>query len=84
MEKGIDRRKFLQTTAVAGTVLLAGDLAQAATSVSEQTQIPEADKIVITVITDNLADANRLDYKIAKRPASVISPLDTAFHAEHG
>ncbi|MGD0974983.1 MAG: MBL fold metallo-hydrolase [Candidatus Korobacteraceae bacterium] len=84
MEKGMGRREFLQTTAAAGTVLLAGNLAQAAPNVPERTKIPEADKIVITVITDNLADANRLDYKIAKRPAYVTSPLDAAFHAEHG
>ena len=84
MEKGLDRRKFIQTTAAAGSVLFAGNLAQAAPSVPERTKIPEADKIVITVITDNLADANRQDYKIAKRPAQVASPLDVAFHAEHG
>ncbi len=63
---------------------MAGNLAQAAPSAPEQTKIPEAEKIIITVITDNLADANRLDYKIAKRPAYVTSPLDAAFHAEHG
>jgi 7,8-dihydropterin-6-yl-methyl-4-(beta-D-ribofuranosyl)aminobenzene 5'-phosphate synthase len=84
MEKGIDRRQFLQTTAAAGTVFLAGNRAQAAPSMPERTKIPEADKIIITVITDNLADALRLDDKIAKRPASGTNPLDGAFHAEHG
>jgi 7,8-dihydropterin-6-yl-methyl-4-(beta-D-ribofuranosyl)aminobenzene 5'-phosphate synthase len=47
----------------------------------EIVKIPEAEKIIITVITDNLADATRLDYKIAKR-----QPFgrDNALHAEHG
>ena len=49
----------------------------------ELTKIPEADKITVTVITDNLADALRSDYKIAKRH-SATNPLDLILHAEHG
>ena len=74
MEKAIDRRKFLQTTAAAGTALFAGNLAQAAPIVPERTNIPEAEKIIITVITDNLFDVGRLDYKIAKRPDRCYKP----------
>jgi len=49
-------------------------------------KIPEAEKIVITVITDNLADALRPDYKIAKRySAGNASPFESVLiHAEHG
>jgi 7,8-dihydropterin-6-yl-methyl-4-(beta-D-ribofuranosyl)aminobenzene 5'-phosphate synthase len=76
----------LQATAAAGAGLLAADLAHGASVMPEvaKVQIPEADKIVITVITDNLADALRFDEKIAKRHTPVTNPLDDAFHAEHG
>ena len=84
MEKVIGRREFLQTTAAAGAGLMAADLAQAASTAPERTSIPEAEKVVITVVTDNLADANRRDYKIAKRPDYYTIPLEAAFHAEHG
>lgn len=52
----------------------------------ELIKIPEADKITVTVITDNLADALRSDYKIAQRhaPAANASILDLTLHAEHG
>jgi len=46
--------------------------------------IPPAEKIVITVITDNLADATRRDERIATRPVRRTSNLDAAMHAEHG
>ncbi len=47
-------------------------------------KIPEADKITVTVVTDNLCDTLRFDYKIAKRPGSGRNPLDVILHAEHG
>ena len=50
----------------------------------EATKIPASDKIIVTVITDNLADALRLDYKIAKRATAGKNPLDMILHAEHG
>ncbi|MGA3128088.1 MAG: MBL fold metallo-hydrolase [Candidatus Korobacteraceae bacterium] len=52
----------------------------------ELTKIPEADKITVTIITDNLADALRLDYKIAQRHTSAATAniLDRTLHAEHG
>ncbi len=55
-----------------------------AAAVATKVHIPEADKVVITVVTDNLADLGPIDAKIAKRPASTTSPLHHAFHAEHG
>ncbi len=84
MKSELGRREFLQVTAAAGAAVVAADLAQASATAPERTVIPEAEKIVITVITDNLADANRLDYKIAKRPDYFTNPLEAAFHAEHG
>jgi 7,8-dihydropterin-6-yl-methyl-4-(beta-D-ribofuranosyl)aminobenzene 5'-phosphate synthase len=86
MEKGINRRAFLQGTAATSAVLFADNFVHGASVAPEATkvQIPEAEKIVITVITDNLADINRLDYKIAKRLAYGASPLEATVHAEHG
>ncbi len=49
-----------------------------------QIQIPEAQQIIITIVTDNLADATRLDEKIAKRHTYVTHPLECVLHAEHG
>jgi 7,8-dihydropterin-6-yl-methyl-4-(beta-D-ribofuranosyl)aminobenzene 5'-phosphate synthase len=85
MEKGMNRREFLQTTAMAtGVVLLGGDFLRGTSMAQGVVKIPEAEKIVITIITDNLADATRLDYKIAKRPVYISNPLDSALHGEHG
>jgi len=53
-------------------------------AVAQITNITETEKIIITVITDNLADALRLDCKIAKRPTFAKNPADVIFHAEHG
>jgi 7,8-dihydropterin-6-yl-methyl-4-(beta-D-ribofuranosyl)aminobenzene 5'-phosphate synthase len=47
-------------------------------------KIPEAEKIVVTVITDNYADALRPDYKIAKRHSSTTSRLEAILHGEQG
>jgi 7,8-dihydropterin-6-yl-methyl-4-(beta-D-ribofuranosyl)aminobenzene 5'-phosphate synthase len=86
----VNRREFLQATAVASAGMMTADLVHAAPSgaVLTTVQIPEADKIVITVITDNLGDATRPDYKIAQRHsfphAYVKNALDMALHAEHG
>jgi 7,8-dihydropterin-6-yl-methyl-4-(beta-D-ribofuranosyl)aminobenzene 5'-phosphate synthase len=84
MEQGITRRDFLNVTAATGVVLLAGNVFQGVSWAQGAVQIPEAEKIVITIITDNLADATRKDYKIAKRQTRVNSPLDVALHGEHG
>jgi len=78
------RRDFLKATAITGTVLLMGNLFQKSVMAQEVVKIPEVEKIVITVITDNLADATRPHYKIARRPAGISSVLDGAMHAEHG
>ncbi len=84
METGITRRDFLYATASTGAVLFAGNFLQGVSWAQGTVRIPEAEKIVITVITDNLVDAIRKDYKIAKRLTRVNSPLDVAPHGEHG
>jgi 7,8-dihydropterin-6-yl-methyl-4-(beta-D-ribofuranosyl)aminobenzene 5'-phosphate synthase len=84
MKKEMNRRDFLRATAFTGTVLLIGDFHQKNVLAQEIVKIPEAEKIVITVITDNLADATRPHYKIARRPVGINSMLDGAMHAEHG
>jgi 7,8-dihydropterin-6-yl-methyl-4-(beta-D-ribofuranosyl)aminobenzene 5'-phosphate synthase len=85
MEKEMNRREFLKTTAVAGAALVAGDLLKGGTSVTYgSVQIPEAEKISITTITDNYVDIFRPDYKIAKRYRSKTGPNDRFLHAEHG
>jgi 7,8-dihydropterin-6-yl-methyl-4-(beta-D-ribofuranosyl)aminobenzene 5'-phosphate synthase len=65
-------------------MLFAGDFLQGVSEARGEIAIPEAEKIIITMITDNLADATRLDYKIAKRQIYISNPLDSALHGEHG
>jgi 7,8-dihydropterin-6-yl-methyl-4-(beta-D-ribofuranosyl)aminobenzene 5'-phosphate synthase len=86
MSKDMNRRDFLKAAAVTGTVFLAGDVFQSGALAQGSVRIPEAEKVVITVITDNLADALRPDYKIAKRfSAFNAPPLESVLmHAEHG
>jgi hypothetical protein len=84
MSGDMDRRAFLKTAAVTGTAFLAGGIAQGRAFAQGLVKIPEAEKIVITVITDNLADALGPDYKIAKRHIFMTSPLEAMLHAEPG
>jgi 7,8-dihydropterin-6-yl-methyl-4-(beta-D-ribofuranosyl)aminobenzene 5'-phosphate synthase len=84
MEKGMNRREFLKTTATTGAILMGGDLLRGTAMAQGAVNIPEAEKIVITMVTDNYYDVNRLDYKIAKRQTSISNPLEAAMHAEHG
>ncbi|HSR12385.1 MAG TPA: twin-arginine translocation signal domain-containing protein [Thermodesulfobacteriota bacterium] len=84
MGKEMNRRDFIKASAAAGTVLLTGDLLKPSAWGQGVFKIPECEKIVITVITDNLADATLPDYKIARRLPRIASPLDSAAHGEHG
>jgi 7,8-dihydropterin-6-yl-methyl-4-(beta-D-ribofuranosyl)aminobenzene 5'-phosphate synthase len=84
MEKGMERREFLKATAVTGAVLLSGDLLRGTSLAQKVVNIPESERIVITVIVDNLADTGRPDYKIAKRLERINSVFDNAPYAEHG
>jgi 7,8-dihydropterin-6-yl-methyl-4-(beta-D-ribofuranosyl)aminobenzene 5'-phosphate synthase len=84
MLKDMNRREFLKTTAATGAVLVGGDFLRGTSKAQGAVNIPEAEKIIITMITDNLADATRLDYKIAKRQTYMSNPIDSALHGEHG
>ena len=82
MNGQLSRRQFLEFSAATGAFALASS--QGPLWAQERIAIPEAERIIVTVITDNLADATRPDVKIAKRPAGAVSVLDGAMHAEHG
>jgi len=84
MSNEVSRREFLEVGAATGALFLAEGLWRARAMAQGAVVIPEAERIVVTVVTDNLADATRPNVKIARRPASVTSPLDAAMHAEHG
>lgn len=84
MEKEMNRRDFLKATTATGAIFLIGNISGDSTMTMEHVKIPEAKKIIITVITDNLADLLRPDDKIAKRPTGITSILEAAMHAEHG
>jgi 7,8-dihydropterin-6-yl-methyl-4-(beta-D-ribofuranosyl)aminobenzene 5'-phosphate synthase len=87
MLKEMNRREFLKTSAATGAVLMAGDIVKGGGTVAYgSVKIPEVEKLVITVITDNYYDCLRWnlfppDFKMVKR--YMIGP-ESSFHAEHG
>ena len=78
MLKEMNRRDFLKATAVTGTLFLTGDILQKGVLAQGLVKVPEAEKIVITVITDNYTDTLRPSYKIANRLTG------SYLYAEHG
>jgi 7,8-dihydropterin-6-yl-methyl-4-(beta-D-ribofuranosyl)aminobenzene 5'-phosphate synthase len=87
MHQTMDRREFLKVSAAAGAVLVAGELFnQVGSTAQASVNIPEAEKIIITILTDNYYDLTVPPYKIASR--YVLSPgspiVDFGLHAEHG
>jgi len=87
MKKGMNRREFLKATMATGAVLIGGNILKGGASAAQASvQIPEAEKITITIITDNYFDVLRPDYKIAKRHGWKLGPSypNTFLHAEHG
>jgi 7,8-dihydropterin-6-yl-methyl-4-(beta-D-ribofuranosyl)aminobenzene 5'-phosphate synthase len=84
MDASISRRQFLELGAAAGAFVLTSSPGRHASWAQDKVAIPEADRIIVTVVTDNLADATRPNVKIARRPAGAKSVLDGAMHAEHG
>ena len=84
MTTTINRREFLKATAAAGAVFLGGELLKGTAKAQEVVNIPEAEKIVITVITDNYYDLLRGNEKIAVRHQPTTSILEAGVHAEHG
>lgn len=83
----MNRRDFIKTSAVAGAAMMAGDvLLKEATVAHGLARIPEVEKLVVTVITDNYYDCLRPnlyppEFKFVKR--HMIIP-GTSLHAEHG
>lgn len=67
MLKEMNRREFLKTSAVTGASILASDLLYNPSAAYGAVDIPEAQRIAITIIEDNYYDSLRPDYKIAKR-----------------
>jgi 7,8-dihydropterin-6-yl-methyl-4-(beta-D-ribofuranosyl)aminobenzene 5'-phosphate synthase len=84
MSKKVNRREFLEVSAATGALFLAEGLWWGRATAQGAVAIPEAERIVVTVITDNLADATRPNVKIARRPARTTNVLDGAMHGEHG
>jgi hypothetical protein len=83
--KGDGSEGFLRGRSSYRERVTTGDIPRGRASAQGSVKIPEAEKIVITVITDNLTDALRPDYKIAKRHSAIsTSPLEGILHAEHG
>lgn len=83
MLKEMNRREFLKTSAATGAVLMAGDVLKGGATVAYgSVKLPEVEKLVVTVITDNYYDCLRWHEKIAKRSTVVIPGV--ALHAEHG
>jgi 7,8-dihydropterin-6-yl-methyl-4-(beta-D-ribofuranosyl)aminobenzene 5'-phosphate synthase len=81
--KEMNRREFLMASAAASATLMAGSMLKGGPSVAyASVQIPEVEKLTITVITDNYYDCLRWPDRIAKRSTVVVPGL--ALHAEHG
>ena len=77
MSREMNRREFLKASAVTGALILAGDLLHGDPIVYGAVNIPEAEKITITIITDNYHETTRPSYKIANRYTGYL-------YAEHG
>lgn len=84
MENEMNRRELLKAATATVTAFLMPDILGDRATAQERVKIPEAEKIIITVITDNLADALRPSSKIARRHEWPTSPLEAMLHAEHG
>jgi 7,8-dihydropterin-6-yl-methyl-4-(beta-D-ribofuranosyl)aminobenzene 5'-phosphate synthase len=84
MNLEMTRREFLEATVGTGAVVMVGGLWTPVAMAQGTVAIPESERIVVTVITDNLADATRPNFKIARRPAGGTTVVDAAMHAEHG
>lgn len=67
MLREMNRREFLKASAVTGVSILASDLFYTDPMVYGAVNIPEAEKITITIIIDNYTETTRPSYKIANR-----------------
>jgi len=84
MASEINRREFMKVTAAAGAVMLGGELLKGTSMAQGVVNIPEVEKMVITVITDNYYDLLRGNEKIAVRHQPTGTILNAGVHAEHG
>ena len=75
--KEMNRREFLERSVITGVLFLAGDLLHGSPVAHGAINIPDAEKITITIIIDNYYESTRQSYKIAKRYAGNLC-------AEHG
>jgi 7,8-dihydropterin-6-yl-methyl-4-(beta-D-ribofuranosyl)aminobenzene 5'-phosphate synthase len=73
----MNRRDFLNASALTGASILASDLLYTRPTAYGAVNIPQAERITITIIEDNYYDALRPDFKIAKRYGGDL-------YAEHG
>ena len=78
MLKEMNRRDFLKASAVTGAAILASDLLYTDPIVYGAINIPEAEKITITIIIDNYTETTRPSYKIANRYLATIFMLSMA------
>jgi 7,8-dihydropterin-6-yl-methyl-4-(beta-D-ribofuranosyl)aminobenzene 5'-phosphate synthase len=78
MSKEMNRRDFLKASAITGASILASDLLYTDPVVYGAVDIPEAEKITITIIADNYTETTRPSYKIANRYTA------GNLYAEHG
>lgn len=84
MDSEMNRREVFKMMTIGAGAWFARDVMGGRPEVRTPVAIPESDRIVVTVITDNLADALGRDDRIAKRHVSKTSALDGLLHAEHG
>jgi 7,8-dihydropterin-6-yl-methyl-4-(beta-D-ribofuranosyl)aminobenzene 5'-phosphate synthase len=83
MLKEMNRRDFLKASAVTGASILASDLLYMDRIAYGAVDIPEAERITITIIEDNYYDSLRPDFKIAKRyGGNMYAEHGLAFHIE--
>jgi len=86
MKIGMNRREFLKTTVASGAALLTSNILHGISNAQGRINIPEAHKIVITILTDNYSDINVYKHEIAQRfRRDPNLPTEKwALHAEHG
>jgi 7,8-dihydropterin-6-yl-methyl-4-(beta-D-ribofuranosyl)aminobenzene 5'-phosphate synthase len=78
MLKEINRRDFLKVSAVTGASILSSDLLYTDPIVYGAVNLPEAEKITMTIVADNYCETTRPSYKIADRFSG------GNLYAEHG
>jgi 7,8-dihydropterin-6-yl-methyl-4-(beta-D-ribofuranosyl)aminobenzene 5'-phosphate synthase len=84
MNQEMTRREFLEVAMGTSVFVTVGGLWTGDLAAEGAVTLPESERIVVTVVTDNLADATRPNVKIARRPAGGKTAVDAAMHAEHG